>query len=159
MCSRSSRALRYFELGRIGFLAPHDQPYQQYVASEMHFATTRVEVDYHRPARFADVVEITVWAEAVRFASLRMAYVLRVGDEIIATGATEHASVDTSGKVCRLPKPRRAALLALVGKPSAGYRPRGPNVWRVLHRDSWPVRIRDRRACAILASPRRWGTV
>ena len=64
---------------RIGFLEQHDQPYEQYVASGMHFATTRVEVDYHRPARFADVVEITVWAEAVRFASLRMAYVLRVG--------------------------------------------------------------------------------
>ena len=114
-----SNHVRYYELGRIAFLEEHDQPYEQYVASGMHFATTRIEVDYHRPARFADVVEITVWCEEVRFASLRMAYVLRVRDEIIATGASDHASVDESGKVCRLPKPRRAALLALVGKPSA----------------------------------------
>jgi acyl-CoA thioester hydrolase len=112
-----SNHVRYFELGRIAFLEEHDQPYEQYVASGMHFATTRVEVDYHRPARFADVVEITVWCEAVRFASLRMAYVLRVGSEIIATGASDHAAVDGSGKVCRLPKDRRKALLALVAKP------------------------------------------
>ena len=114
-----SNHVRYFELGRIGWLQQHDQPYERYVASGLHFATTRVEVDYHRPARFADVVEITVWAEAVRRASLRMAYVLHVAGEIIATGATDHAAVDDTGKVCRLPKPRRAALLALVGKPGS----------------------------------------
>jgi acyl-CoA thioester hydrolase len=111
-----SNHVRYFELARIGFLEQHDLPYQEYVASGMHFATTRVEVDYHLPARFADVVEITVWAEAVRFASLRMAYVLRAAGQVIATGATEHAAVDGAGKVCRLPKERRKALLALVGK-------------------------------------------
>jgi acyl-CoA thioester hydrolase len=114
-----SNHVRYFELGRIGYLAQHDLPYEQYVALGLHFATTRVEVDYHRPARFADWVEITVWAEAVRFASLRIAYVLRVAGEVIATGATEHAAVDENGKVRRLPKERRAALLALLGKPAS----------------------------------------
>jgi acyl-CoA thioester hydrolase len=114
-----SNHVRYYELGRIAFLEEHDQPYEQYVASGMHFATTHVAVEYHRPARFADVVEITVWAEAVRFASLRMAYVLRVAGETIATGATEHAAVDTNGKVRRLPKARREALLALVGKSAS----------------------------------------
>jgi acyl-CoA thioester hydrolase len=111
-----SNHVRYFELARIAWLEEHDEPYQRYVESGLHFATTRVEVDYHRPVRFADVVEITVWAEAVRFASLRMAYVLRVAGETIATGVTEHAAVDGDGKVCRLPKPRRAALLTLLGK-------------------------------------------
>jgi acyl-CoA thioester hydrolase len=111
--------VRYFELARIGFLEQHDRPYEQYVASGLHFATTRVEIDYHRPARFADVVEITVWTEAVRRASLRMAYVLRVAGEIIATGATDHAAVDANGKVCRLPRDRREALLALVGKSAS----------------------------------------
>jgi acyl-CoA thioester hydrolase len=114
-----SNHVRYFELARIGFLEQHDRPYEQYVASGLHFATTRVEIDYHRPARFADVVEITVWTEAVRRASLRMAYVLRVAGEIIATGATDHAAVDANGKVCRLPRDRREALLALVGKSAS----------------------------------------
>jgi acyl-CoA thioesterase FadM len=47
-----------------------------------------------------------------------MAYVLRVGDQVIATGATDHAAVDTNGKVKRLPRERREALLALLGKPA-----------------------------------------
>jgi len=109
-----SNHVRYFELGRIAWLREHDQPYERYVASGLHFATTRVEVDYHRPARFADEVEITVWAEAVRHASLRMAYRLSVAGQTIASGVTEHAAVDAEGKVRRLPKDRRAALLALV---------------------------------------------
>jgi acyl-CoA thioester hydrolase len=113
-----SNHVRYFELSRIAWLEEHDQPYQCYVDSGIHFATTRVEVDYLRPAKFADVVEITVWAEEVRRASLRMAYILRVAGEPIATGATDHACVDRDGKVCRLPKPRRAALLAKVAKSS-----------------------------------------
>jgi len=108
-----SNHVRYFELGRIAFLQEHDQPYQRYVEQGLHFATTRIEVDYVRPARFADEVEIVVWAEEIRRASLRMGYVLRVGGEVIATGMSDHAAVDDDGKVKRLPKERRAKLLAL----------------------------------------------
>ena len=88
-----SNHVRFFELGRVAWLTEHDQPYEAYVAQGVHFATTHVEVDYHRPARFADVVEITVWAEAVRGASLRIAYVLRVEGEAAATGAAEQCQM------------------------------------------------------------------
>ena len=111
-----SNHVRYFELGRIAWLREHDQPYEAYVADGLHFATTRVEVGYLQPARFADEVEIVVWAETIRYASLRMAYVLSVGESPIATGATEHAAVDSEGRVRRLPKPRREALKSLLGK-------------------------------------------
>jgi len=110
-----SNHVRYFELGRITWLREHDQPYEAYVEEGLHFATTRVEVDYLRPARFADEVEIAVWAEEIRYASLRMGYVLSVGGEPIANGATEHAAVDTEGRVRRLPKARREALRRLLG--------------------------------------------
>lgn len=108
-----SNHVRFFELGRVAWLTEHDQAYEAYVAQGVHFATTHVEVDYHRPARFGDVVEITVWPEAVRGASLRMGYALRVGREVVATGTTEHASVDASGRVVRLPRERRDALRKL----------------------------------------------
>lgn len=108
-----SNHVRFFELARVAWLTEHDQPYEAYVEQGVHFATTRVEVDYQRPARFADVVEIATWAEAIRGASLRMAYVLRVGDDVVATGATEHASVNVDGKVVRLPRERRQALQKL----------------------------------------------
>lgn len=108
-----SNHVRYFELGRIAWLQEHDQPYERYVDSGLHFATTRIEVDYVRPARFADEVEIVVWAEEIRRASLRMGYVLRVAGEVIATGSSDHAAVDDDGKVRRLPKDRREKLVAL----------------------------------------------
>ena len=114
-----SNHVRYFELGRIAWLQDHDQPYEKYVEDGLHFATTKIEVDYIRPARFADVVEIVVWAEEIRHASLRMGYVLRIDDDVIATGSSDHAAVDDDGKVRRLPKDRRNLLREQLGERPA----------------------------------------
>ncbi len=108
-----SNFVRYLELARVAWLAEHDQPYTAYVEQGMHFATTRVEVDYLQSVRFDDTVQIDTWADWVRGASLRMLYTLRVGDTLVATAATEHASVDTTGRVRRIPLERRKALRAL----------------------------------------------
>lgn len=108
-----SNFVRYLELARVAWLAEHDQPYTAYVEQGMHFATTHVEVDYLQSVRFDDTVQIDTWADWVRGASLRMLYRLRVGDTLVATAATEHASVDTSGRVRRIPLERRKALRAL----------------------------------------------
>ncbi len=108
-----SNFVRYLELARVAWLAEHDQPYTAYVAQGLHFATTRVEVDYRQPVRFDDTVRVDTWADWVRGASMRMLYTLHVGDTLVATAATEHASVDTSGRVRRIPRERRKALRAL----------------------------------------------
>jgi acyl-CoA thioester hydrolase len=109
-----SNFVRYLELARIAWLSEHDRPYTEYVAQGLHFATTRVEVDYLLPVRFDDEIDVCTWAERVGGASLRMAYALRVGGELVATAVTEHAAVDTGGRVRRIPPERRAALRALV---------------------------------------------
>ncbi len=108
-----SNFVRYLELARVAWLAEHDQPYAAYVEQGMHFATTRVEVDYRQPVRFDEVVLIDTWADWVRGASMRMLYTLRVGTTLVAIAATEHASVDTNGRVRRIPLERRKALRAL----------------------------------------------
>lgn len=113
-----SNYVRYFELARVAWLDEHDQPYTRYVEEDLHFATTWVEARYHRSARFDDVLAITTWAEWIRGASLRMAYrVTRPahGDELVASGATEHASVNSQGRLRRLPRERRIALAARQG--------------------------------------------
>lgn len=109
-----SNFVRYLEEARIAWLDEHDRPYTAYVGEGFHFAVTRVEVDYLRAIRFDDVVEVAVWAEWVRGASLGMRYTLHVGDVLVATAVTEHASVDGEGRVVRIPKDRRKALQALV---------------------------------------------
>ena len=106
--------VRYFELARVVWLDEHDVPYREVVAQGLHYATTRVEVSYHRSTKFDDEVEISTWLDWVRGASLRMGYVLRCSGAIVATGATEHAAVDLEGRLRRLPRERVVRLRTLV---------------------------------------------
>ena len=110
--------LRFFERARVQWLDEHDQPYRNYMADGMHFATTRVEIDYRGSTRFDDELTVTTWLEWVRGASLRMAYRVEHEGELKVTGATEHAAVNDEGRVRRIPRPRREALQEAVGAAS-----------------------------------------
>jgi len=116
--------VHYLELARIAWLDEHDIPYREYTGQGIHYATTRVELDYRRAARFDDVVEVATWLVWVRGASLRMAYELRCAGELVASGATEHAAVGEEGRPCRLPRERLGNLrpLALGEKGDADLR-------------------------------------
>ena len=102
--------LRHFEDARVVWLEEHDEPYTAYMDRGLHFATTRVEIDYHQSARFDDRIVVETWLEKIRGASLRMAYRITRGDEVLVSGATEHAAVDTEGRLRRIPKDRRANM-------------------------------------------------
>ena len=112
-----ARYVHYLELARILFMDEHDVPYREYVAQNLHFAVTELDVRYRRGARFDDRVEVTCWVESVRGASLRMAYVIACGGELVATAATGHAMVNGDGKPVRIPKERRARLKSLAAAP------------------------------------------
>ncbi len=111
-----SNYVRYLEIARILWMEEHHRPYREYVAAERHFATTRVEVDYLHVVRFDEEVAITVWLEWIRGASLRMAYRLEGPAGRVATAATEHALVDTAGRVRRIPKEDREQMASLLAR-------------------------------------------
>jgi acyl-CoA thioester hydrolase len=94
--------VKYLELARVVYLDEHDRSYRAYMAEGLHFATTRIELDYLRPLRFDDVVEVEVWLAALRGASLRMAYALRCEGALVAAAGSEHALVDGHGRPQRL---------------------------------------------------------
>jgi acyl-CoA thioester hydrolase len=106
--------VRFLELARVVWMDEHDRPYREYAAEGLHFATTAVELRYHRSAAFDDVLDVTTWMEWVKRASLRMAYEIRRGDERVASGATEHAMVDREGRPRGIPPERLAVLRSLV---------------------------------------------
>lgn len=107
--------VRYFELSRVQWLAEHDRPYREYVEQGIHFAVTRVEVDYQKPAYFDDELHVTSWLSWVRHASLAIAYAITRGEDTLVVGATEHAAVDAeTGRPRRMPRERRAEMLARV---------------------------------------------
>jgi acyl-CoA thioester hydrolase len=114
--------VRYLELARVQWMDEHHRPYREYVADGLHFATTRVELDYQRSAGFDDEIEISTWLERARGASLAMGYVIRRGGERLGGGRTEHALVDGDGRPRRLPPAERAALAALAPPGASGGR-------------------------------------
>jgi len=107
--------LRYFEQARVVWLEEHDRPYTHYIELGLHFAVTRVEAHYRRSARFDDRLEVETWVETIRGASLRMGYELTCNGEVLVTGATEHAAIDTDGRVRRIPNDRRKNMKAKLG--------------------------------------------
>ena len=108
-----SNYVRYLELARIRWMDEHHRSYRDYVEESRHFATTHVEVDYYRSAGFDEEIRITAWLEWIRGASLRMAYRLTTSEGLIGSGATEHALVDLSGRVQRIPREERERLARL----------------------------------------------
>lgn len=111
--------VRYLELARVVWMDEHHRPYREYMAEDLHFATTRVEIDYLRAARFDDVLEIATWLEHLGGASLRMAYRITRDGELVGTATTEHAMVDGEGHPRRIPRAQRAALREALSAPSA----------------------------------------
>ena len=113
-----SNYLRYCENARVAWLETHDRGYPDWIAAGLHFAVTKVELDYRKPARFDDRLEITTWLEWVHGASLAMAYAITCRGEQLVAGRTEHAAVNGEGRVRRIPREDRdrLALRALPGE-------------------------------------------
>ena len=108
--------VHFLELARIDFLDEHDMPYRDYVAQDLHFAVTRIDLRYRRGVGFDESIETTAWVEWVRGASLAIGYELRCSGELVATARTEHAMVDDTGRPVRIPRERRANLAELAAR-------------------------------------------
>ncbi len=96
--------LRFFEAGRNEFIRAHGLTYRDF---EERFAlqlpVAEAKVSYKAPARYDDVVAVETSLAELRRASVRFAYRILRGDELLATGETVHACVDVDGRVRRLP--------------------------------------------------------
>jgi acyl-CoA thioester hydrolase len=102
--------LKYCENARVIWLETHDKSYPEWMEMGLHFAVTRVELDYRWSTRFDDILDVTTWLEWVKGASLAMGYEIKCQDQLILTGRTEHASVNDEGRVRRIPKEDRVRL-------------------------------------------------
>jgi len=107
--------VHWFELARLDWMDEHHVAYSDYVALGLNYATTRIEIDYHAPARFDDRVQIEAWLDDLGGASLGMSYRARREDTVLVSGRTEHACVDEDGRVRRIPKDWRNELRAKFG--------------------------------------------
>jgi acyl-CoA thioester hydrolase len=102
LCALSG--FRYAEIERLGYL----------------LMVTRVELRYRRPARYGDTVRVVCWGERLASRGVRFAYQVRRGDELLASGNTEHVWIEAAtGRPCRMPEQLRPPFERLAGHPNA----------------------------------------
>lgn len=105
LCSRSG--FHYADVEKMGYL----------------LMVTGVEVRYRRPARYGDHVTVACWSERLQSRGVRFGYEVRRGDELLATGATDHVWVEAAtGRPCRLPEVLSAPFARLAA-PAAEVAP------------------------------------
>jgi acyl-CoA thioester hydrolase len=111
--------IAWFELARTHLCALSGFHYAEIERKGVLLLVTGVEVRYHRPAHYGENVEVECWADRLASRGVRFGYLVRRGNERLATGKTEHVWVDrTSGKPCRLPADLEEPFARLAGLTS-----------------------------------------
>lgn len=106
----------WFELARTHLCSLSGYRYADIEAMGYLLMVTGVEMRLRRPARYGDTVEIVCWGERLASRGIRFAYEVRRGEQVLATGATEHIWVETATRrPCRTPEPLREPFAKLAG--------------------------------------------
>jgi acyl-CoA thioester hydrolase len=103
-----SRAYVWFEEARTSLMRDLGCPYDALEAAGYFFPVAEGGARYRSFARFDALLHVGIEAIEVRGASVRFEYVVRDQDRTLVEGFTEHACIDRSGKVRRMPKEVRA---------------------------------------------------
>ena len=98
-----SNYLQYFEVGRVAWLKAQGVAYEQWAAQGTHLPVVDVHLRYRRPARFDDTLTIETWVSGLTRASVRFAYRVLRGEEVICEGETLLACVGPKLNACRFP--------------------------------------------------------
>lgn len=103
--------LRFMERGRTELLRglAGDQSDLHRDAGGLHFVVRRMVLDYAKPARMDDLLEITTWTSELRGASMHLRQEVRRTDELLV-GADVVVACVRDGRAVRLPDSLRAAL-------------------------------------------------
>ena len=103
--------LRFMERGRTELLRglAGDQSDLHRDAAGLHFVVRRMVIDYAKPARMDDLLDIRTWTAAMKGASMHLAQEVRRGEELLVKAEVVVACV-RDGRAIRLPDPLRAAL-------------------------------------------------
>ncbi len=102
--------LRFFESARAAYWRSLGRTYQDLVDWGVAMPVVEAHCNYKRPALYEDLIDVDVSVSEVRAASLRFAYRVTRGADLIAEGYTRHAIVGPDGRPKRLPPQLIAAI-------------------------------------------------
>ena len=112
--------LRYMERGRTNYLrligADHRALFEatEKEAPGFAFVVRSMELDFLRPARMDDVLDVVTWPVAVKGASITLAQEVRRGDEVLVKAAVRVAFI-SEGRAKPIPKSLRQLMKADLG--------------------------------------------
>lgn len=107
----------WFELARTRLCALTGYHYAEIEKMGYLLMVTAVEIRLRLPARYGDTVEVACWSERLASRGIRFAYEVRRGEDLLATGGSEHVWVEAaSGRPCRMPEPLREPFAKLAGR-------------------------------------------
>lgn len=89
-----------YEQAREAFLEHVGVPYSQLVKEQKHFAVVESHMDFKQAINYGDVIELSLWADDIKKASITFHYQLHRGEELVHQGWTKHAFISVkSGKL------------------------------------------------------------
>lgn len=113
--------LVFCEVGRTDYMREQGLPYARMEGQGVRLPVVDVGFRFRAPARYDDEILVRTWLTAVTAVRIRFEYRLERDDGVeLARGHTTLASVDESGRPCRLPRPVRATLDGLVEQGPGG---------------------------------------
>ena len=98
-----SRFLQYFEIGRVELLRAGGVAYADLEKAGIFFVVIKAEVNYKRPARYDDEVELTTTEVRRTHVKIEHEYALKCGGLLLATGKTAIACVGRDGRPREIP--------------------------------------------------------
>jgi acyl-CoA thioester hydrolase len=109
--------LRYFEQGRTHWLEEQGLSVKTFMDVGTLFAVVHVELSYRSPARYGETLTVATTLTAMRAASFTFAHEVRekTSGRLVVDGSARLATVDTQGKLIKLPKELRERLTQAIG--------------------------------------------
>ena len=110
--------LVWFELARTHLCAESGYPYAKIEDLGYLLMVTAVNVEYRRGARYGNIVTVTARIDRLSSRGLSFGYEVRLGDQRLATGSTDHVWVEAAtNKPRRIPEILREPFERLAALP------------------------------------------
>lgn len=95
--------ITYFELARTEMLRAGGFNYKRMEEEGLLLVVCDVQVRYHLPAEFDDLLLVTVKTVKAKGARIELSYEIRREDELVVEGSTLLACITREGKPTRIP--------------------------------------------------------
>ena len=104
----NSRYLEFVDVAMTEFIKALGYPYDDFIVAGADPSVVRAEVDFRRPARFDDVLDLAVECTHVGTSSFRLRTTITRDDDLIAVSRLAYVNVDPVAETSR-PLPEEIA--------------------------------------------------